>query len=199
MKISVFGTGEVGTAVASKLKSLGHDVALGSRKERHDQQIPVLNHAAAAAHGEWLVNAMHGEDALDVFPKLLLDGKLLIDIGNYRTAIHAPIEETLGESLQRLLPRTRVVKALNFVSAQLMGKPEDLAGHHSVFIAGNDGSARAEVNWLLESFGWKDIIDLGDLSACRAMEQLAPMWIRLNEKFHSVDFNLRVVRAAELD
>lgn len=91
-----------------------------------------------------------------------------------------------------------MVKALNFVSAQLMGKPEDLEGHHSVFIAGNDEEARAEVYKLLESFGWKDIIDLGDLTACRAMEQLAPMWIRLNQKFDSVYFNLAVTRPADL-
>ena len=54
--------------------------------------------------------------------------------------------------------------------------------------------ARAEVRALLEAFGWRDIIDLGDLTACRAMESLAPMWIRLNSQFGHVWFNLAVVR-----
>jgi predicted dinucleotide-binding enzyme len=123
-----------------------------------------------------------------------LSGKLLVDIGNWRSAIDGPIVDTLGESLQRALPRTRVVKAMNFPSAQLMGHPEKLEGTHSIFLAADDAGARAEVRNLLESFGWRDIIDLGDLTACRAMEQLAPMWIRLNEKLGHVWFNLAVIR-----
>jgi 8-hydroxy-5-deazaflavin:NADPH oxidoreductase len=195
MKIAVFGTGEVGTAVAGAFKRLGHDVVFGSRHPGEAKGgIRVLSHKEAAQHGEWIVNAMHGEDALDVLPKLPLEGKLLLDIGNYRAAIDSPITETLGESLQQALPDTRVVKGLNFVSAQLMGTPSDLEGTHSVFIAGNDADARKQVGALLESFGWRDVVDLGDLTACRAMEQLAPMWIRLNAKFDSVYFNLAVVR-----
>lgn len=93
------------------------------------------------------------------------------------------------------MPNTRVVKGLNFVSAQLMGNPQHLDGHHTVFIAGNAADDRVEVATLLQSFGWRDIIDLGDLTACRAMEQLAPMWIRLNKKFGHIYFDLAVVRS----
>ena len=195
MKISVFGTGEVGSAVAGKLKSLGHDVVFGSRHPGDARDgIPVLSHADAAAHGEWVVNALHGEDAMATLVPLDLAGKLLVDIGNWRSAIDSPIMETLGESLQRALPHTRVVKAMNFPSAQLMGHPEKLEGTHSIFLAADDAGARAEVRSLLESFGWRDIIDLGDLTACRAMESLAPMWIRLNDTFGHVWFNFGVVR-----
>ena len=195
MHISVFGTGEVGSAVATKLKSLGHDTVYGSRHPGPDQDgIPVLSHADAAAHGDWLVNALHGEHAMATFAALPVAGKLLIDIGNWQSAVDGPIAETLGESLQRALPDTRVVKAMNFVSAQLMGHPEKLAGTHTNFVAANDPGARAEVTQLLRDFGWLDIIDLGDLAACRAMESLAPMWIRLNERFGHVWFNLAVLR-----
>jgi predicted dinucleotide-binding enzyme len=195
MNISVFGTGEVGTAVAAKLKSLGHDTVFGSRHPGSDRDgIPVLSHADAAAHGDWIVNALHGEDAMATLVPLDLAGKLLIDIGNWRSAIDSPIVDTLGESLQRALPRTRVVKAMNFPSAHLMGHPEKLDGISSIFLAANDAGARAEVKNLLESFGWRDIIDLGDLTACRAMESLAPMWIRLNEKLGHVWFNFGVIR-----
>jgi 8-hydroxy-5-deazaflavin:NADPH oxidoreductase len=195
MKISVFGTGEVGSAVAGKLKALGHDVVFGSRHpgEAHDG-IRVVSHGDAAAHGDWVVNAMHGEDALETFGKLDLVGKLMIDIGNFQAAIDGPITETLGEQLQRALPETRVVKALNFVSAQLMGDPDRLGTPTTMFIAGNHAEDRAEVQNLLESFGWHDIIDLGDLTACRAMEQLAPMWMRLYKTFDHVYFNFAVVR-----
>ena len=152
MTISVFGTGEVGTAVASKLKSLGHDTVFGSRHPGSDRGgIPVLSHADAAAHGNWIVNALHGEDAMAVLVPLDLGGKLLVDIGNWRSAIDSPIVETLGESLQRALPRTRVVKAMNFASAQLMGHPEKLEGINSTFLAAHNAGARAEVRQLLET------------------------------------------------
>lgn len=195
MKIAVLGTGEVGTAMSTRLKDLGHDVVLGSRQP-HDAKngIPVLTHAEAAAHGEWIINAMHGEHAMEVLPSLPLDGKLLMDQGNFQSSIEGPITETLGESLQRALPRTRVVKAMNFVGASLMGHPEKLEGRHTVFVAGNDESARKEVTSLLQSIGWHDILDLGDLTACRAMESMGPLWVRLNKVLDTVRFDIEVVR-----
>ncbi|WP_173087981.1 NAD(P)-binding domain-containing protein [Devosia sp. 1635] len=195
MRIAVFGTGEVGSAVAGKLKSLGHDVVFGSRHPRPDQDgIPVLSHSEAAEHGEWLVNALHGEDAMAILPPLPLAGKLLIDVGNFQSVITGPLTHTLGESLQNALPDTRVVKTLNFVSAQLMGAPERLSAPHTMFIAANDAGARAAVIELLQDFGWRDILDLGDLTACRAMESLASMWIRLYETLGHVYFNIAIVR-----
>jgi predicted dinucleotide-binding enzyme len=195
MRIAVFGTGEVGQAIAQRLLSLGHDVVYGSRKSAEPNKgIRVLSHEQAAAHGEWIVNAMHGEHAMQVFPPLDLAGKLLIDQGNFQSAINKPIVETLGESLQRALPDTRIVKAMNFVSAELMGHPEKLAGKHTVFLAGNHEEDRAEVRNLLESYGWQDILDLGDLTACRAMESMAPLWIRLNKQLDTVLFDIAVVR-----
>jgi len=137
---------------------------------------------------------MHGEDALQTLPGLPLAGKLLLDIGNFQAAADGPLTRTLGESLQSALPGTRVVKALNSVSAQLMGEPHLLETIHTVFIAGNGAEDRSAVAQLLESFGWLDVIDLGDLTACRSMEQLVPMWMRLYEKFGHVYFNLAVVR-----
>ena len=66
---------------------------------------------------------------------------------------------------------------------------------HSVFIAANDDAAKQAVMELLKAFGWQDIIDLGDLGACRAMEQLIPLWMRLEAHFGGPHFNLAVVRA----
>ncbi|MDF2799886.1 MAG: oxidoreductase [Devosia sp.] len=195
MRIAVFGTGEVGSAVAAKLDTLGHDVVYGSRHPRADKDsIPVLSHEDAARHGDWVVNALHGEDAMATLPTLPLAGKLLIDIGNFQSVMSEPLTHTLGESLQQALPDTRVVKTLNFVSAQLMGAPERLPSPHTMFIAANDAGARAEIHQLLQNFGWRDILDLGDLTACRSMEMLAPMWLRLYETLGHVYFNIAVVR-----
>jgi predicted dinucleotide-binding enzyme len=88
MNISVFGTGEVGSAIAAKLKSLGHDTVFGSRHPGGDRDgIPVLSHADAAAHGDWIVNAINGEDAIATLVPLDLAGKLLVVTGDWRSAI----------------------------------------------------------------------------------------------------------------
>jgi predicted dinucleotide-binding enzyme len=86
------------------------------------------------------------------------------------------------------------VKTLNSVSAHLMVDPSHLKGPHQVFIASNDAAAKQAVTGLLKDFGWAEIIDLGDLAACRAMEQLVPLWMQLYKRLGGTNFNLAVVR-----
>lgn len=198
MRIGVLGSGMVGGAIARKLASLGHDVMIGSRRPRDKAAefagINVGTAVEAAAHGEWVVNALPGETALHVLGQCDIDGKILIDIGNYDIAVDQPIPTPLGEAIQAAHPKVRVVKTLNSVSAHLMVDPGNLVDRHSVLIASNDETAKREVTELLRSFGWQDIVDLGDLSACRAMEQLIPLWMRLEARLGGPQFNLAVVR-----
>jgi 8-hydroxy-5-deazaflavin:NADPH oxidoreductase len=197
MKFGVMGTGQVGRTVGEKLQSLGHDVMLGSRDpaQKQDLALKVGTIAEAALHGEWIVNALPGEKAIELLAGCALDGKIFVDIANYDLAVDQPIPTPVGEAIQSAFPSVRLVKALNSVSAHLMVDPAALGKPHSVFIASNDAAAKAEVGRLLESFGWDDIVDLGDLTACRAMEQLIPLWMRLEEKLGGPNFNLAVVRS----
>jgi len=48
---------------------------------------------------------------------------------------------------------------------------------------------------LLREFGWKSIIDMGDISNARATEQLLPIWIRLFGMYGNPTFNFHIVRA----
>lgn len=198
MRIGVLGSGQVGGGIARKLAALGHDVLMGSRsaaeKAADFPGIKLGTATEAAAHGEWVVNALPGETSLHVLGQCDIAGKILIDIGNYDSAVDQPIAIPLGEAIQKAHPDTRVVKTLNSISAHLMVDPANLQQRHSVFIASNDEAAKREVTALLESFGWQDIIDLGDLSACRAMEQLVPLWMSLEKKFGGPQFNLAVIR-----
>jgi predicted dinucleotide-binding enzyme len=202
MKFGVLGTGMVGSALAGKLAQLGHEVMVGSRdpggskaKELADTLgVRVGSYAEAAAHGEWVVNALPGEPGPGYLGQCELDGKILIDISNYDHAVDKPIETPVGEVIQRAFPKARVVKALNSVSAHLMVDPKHLGKPHTVFVAGNDAVAKGEVTDLLRSFGWEDIIDLGDVSAFRAMEQLIPLWMALERVTGGPEFQLAVVR-----
>jgi hypothetical protein len=198
MKIGVLGTGQVGSAIGGKLASLGHEVMLGSRdpaaRAGGSAGLRVGTVTDAAAHGQWVVNALPGEASILMLRDCAIEGKILIDIGNYNSAVDQPIIEPLGQVIQREHPTTRVVKTLNSVSAHLMVDPAKLGRPHSVFIASNDADAKREVTGLLHSFGWQDVVDLGDLSACRAMEQLIPLWMSLEARFGGPQFNLGVVR-----
>lgn len=198
MQIGVLGSGMVGGSIGRKLASLGHDVMIGSRhaadKAREFPGIKLGTAIEAAAHGDWVVNALPGEASLRVLGRCAVEDKILIDIGNYDSAVDKPIEVPLGEAIQTAHPGARVVKTLNSVSAHLMVDPGSLQQRHSVFVASNDEAAKRDVTMLLASFGWRDIIDLGDLSACRAMEQLIPLWMALEKKLDGPHFNLAVVR-----
>lgn len=201
MKIGVLGTGQVGGGIGRKLAALGHQVMLGSRDPKGKGAsfagvagLSVGTLTEAAAFGEWVVNALPGEQSLTVLRTCAIGGKVLIDIANYDTAVDQPIEIPLGQAIQQAFPKVRLVKALNSVSAHLMVDPAALSRPHCVFLASNDHDAKARVADLLRAFGWRDIIDLGDLSACRAMEQLIPLWMRLEATFGGPHFNIAVVR-----
>jgi predicted dinucleotide-binding enzyme len=76
-----------------------------------------------------------------------------------------------------------------------MVNPGQLAGgDHTVFVSGNDESAKATVIELLKSFGWQDIIDLGDISTARGTEMLLPIWVRLFGALQKPMFNFKIVR-----
>jgi 8-hydroxy-5-deazaflavin:NADPH oxidoreductase len=83
--------------------------------------------------------------------------------------------ESLLERLQAQHPSARLVKAFNSVGAHLMVKPKLHGGRPSMFIAGNDAAAKAQVTQLLDAFGW-DAEDMGTAVAARAIEPLAMLW-----------------------
>ena len=104
--------------------------------------------------------------------------------------------DSLGEQIQRAYPNAKVVKTLNTVSAFLMVNPSLVANaDHTMFICGNDASAKTQVTeWLKGWFGWKDVIDLGDITNARGTEQVMPVWIRLLGVLGTGMFNFKVVK-----
>jgi 8-hydroxy-5-deazaflavin:NADPH oxidoreductase len=162
--------------------------------------------ADAAAHGELVVNATPGAasmDALRLAGEANLAGKVLVDIANaldhsqdMPPSLLVANADSLGERIQRAFPAARVVKALNTMSAPLMVDPAQLAGgDHSVFVCGDDPDAKAVVTGLLtEGFGWRDVIDLGDITTARGPELLPPLWLRLWGTLQAPMFNFKVVR-----
>lgn len=86
---------------------------------------------------------------------------------------------------------------MNTALALPLSYPARLAhGTHDLFLCGNDAEAKAQVTELLtNSFGWKQVIDLGDITAARGMEMLLTLWLRLWDTFQTPLFNFKVVHS----
>jgi predicted dinucleotide-binding enzyme len=68
-------------------------------------------------------------------------------------------------------------------------------GEHDVLVSGNDKDAKATVIALLrDDFGWKRVIDLGDITTARGTEAWLLLWTRLYAALGTADFNLAIVR-----
>jgi 8-hydroxy-5-deazaflavin:NADPH oxidoreductase len=87
-----------------------------------------------------------------------------------------------------------VVKALNTMNTYLMVDPKQLAGgDHTVFISGNDAAAKTEAAELFRSFGWSDVVDLGNITTVRGTEMYLPRWARIWGATQNPMFNIKVV------
>ena len=206
MNVGVLGTGMVGERIASKLVSLGHTVTIGSRTADNaaattwargaGSRARAGTFADAAAFGAVLFNCTRGSaslSALRAAGSQNLNGKVLVDVAN----VLPPDEggpRSLGEQIQDAFPAAKVVKTLNTVNCDVMVNPASVAGQHSVFVSGNDAAAKRQTLALLESFGWVDIIDLGDITTARATEAYLPLWVALWRKLGTAAFNVAVVR-----
>ncbi len=79
--------------------------------------------------------------------------------------------------------------------APLMVDPRQLAdGQHDAFVSGDDASAKGIVTELLQSFGWRHVIDLGDITASRATEHDLPLRLRMWGACKTHLFSVHVVK-----
>jgi hypothetical protein len=207
----------VGDALATKLAELGHEVMMGGRSADHKNaqawlakvsrskgKARIGTFADAAKFGETILNCTQGSatlqalkavDGQDLASKVLIDVANPLDFSSGTLALSIVNSDSLGESLQRAYPQTKVVKALNTVNIQVMVNPAIVPGDHDLFICGDDAGAKQQVTALLREFGWRSIIDLGGIINARATEQLMPIWMRLFTMYGSPLFNFKVVKA----
>jgi len=213
-KIAILGTGIVGNTLGTKLVSLGHAVMMGSRTENNEkaeawakQNGTLASHGTfldAAASAEIIFNCTSGQvslEALQLAGRENLQGKILVDLANpldfskgMPPSLTICNTDSLGETIQRQFTDVKVVKTLNTLNCEMMVNPDLLKDPGSLFICGNDADAKAEINSLLRTFGWENIIDLGDISASRGMEQLLPVWVRLMVTLGTNKFNFSIVK-----
>jgi hypothetical protein len=213
MRIGILGTGSVGQTIGSALIQRGHDVKLGARSATNEKAAEWVNHngdrasqgtfADAAAFGHIVFNCTSGKASLDALRAATaehLSGKTLADVANAldfssgTLTLTVANTDSLAEQIQAAFPRTSVVKTLNTMNADVMVNPSLVAGEHDVFVAGNDAAAKTQVCELLRSFGWRNIVDLGDIGAARGLEMYLPLWMRLFGTMKTPHINIHVAR-----
>jgi 8-hydroxy-5-deazaflavin:NADPH oxidoreductase len=222
VNVAVLGTGTVGRTLAAAIAAAGNGVAMGTRdvdallaRDGDDAFAPwaqthpdlvVQTFADAAAGAELIFNATPGTVSLDVVDRAgmaNLAGKVLVDVANpldfsqgFPPSLTVANTDSLAEQIQRAVPDTRVVKALNTVTAAIMVAPDSIGGgDHDLPVCGNDDDAKATVVQVLRDwFGWRSVLDLGDLSAARGMEAYLLLWVRMLGAAGTPLFNTKIVR-----
>lgn len=218
MNIGVLGTGVVGQAIATALTEKGHNVRLGSRtanNEKAAEWVKSSNEYAtqgdfndAASFGDIIFICLNGEHALSVVQSLAADAtthKIIVDVTNpldFSKGMPPSIMEefttgSMAEAIQKILPSSHVVKALNTVNYKLMVNANEVAGgDHNLFICGNNADAKNKVKHLLaDDFHWKEenILDLGDIKNARVTEAIVPFWVTVMQAIGSPLFNFKIV------
>ncbi|MGH7529178.1 MAG: NADPH-dependent F420 reductase, partial [Gemmatimonadales bacterium] len=193
--VGILGTGQVGQSLARGFEKYGHEVRLGSRD-------PARPYADAARFGEIAVLCTRWdgtENALRLAGPDNLAGKVVIDVtnplgaGSSGPALAVGFDDSGGEHVQRWLPGSRVVKALNIINQAYMVDPQFPGGPPDMFIAGNDAAAKRTVTEILRQFGWP-VMDIGGIEGARLLESLAMLWITIGVRRGRWDHAWKLLR-----
>lgn len=192
MKITVVGTGNMGSAFAKQLSSAGHSVRITGRDIEKANvlaaqfaNVSAFPAAEALGDSDVVVLATAYTDAAAALQSLGdLTGKVVIDITNPLSADYMSL--TIGhvtsasEEIAKAVPQAQVVKAFNTLFAQVLADgptfSDDQRG--SVFVASDSERAKQTATALAHSLGWSTV-NAGGLINARYLEPLAGLNIYL--------------------
>ncbi|MBW4662490.1 MAG: NAD(P)-binding domain-containing protein [Drouetiella hepatica Uher 2000/2452] len=191
MKIGIIGSGNMGRSLGILWAEQGHEVFFGARTTEKGQEVATNaghktqggSNDAAAAFGAVLLYTVRGVNPAKVFSSVsVLDDKVLIDCNNQEIPEnfeYPAIARSLAETLAAEVPKARVVKAFNTMAQELFElAPDPLKNYKvSVFVAGDDESAKQTVMQLANEIGFQ-AIDCGKLRHARLIESAGDL-IRL--------------------
>lgn len=198
MKISILGTGNVAQAIINGLINEKYNVIVGSRnfekgsenieklKQVH-KTLSIVSYQEAVALSEIILLSIPGFALIETIKDIGIknfEGKILWDITNAFSSeaptngviklISSP-EESLSESVQKLLPLSHVVKGMNTIGAHLMYQPS-LKENGTAFIAGNNEEVKNTISTIIKSLGW-NTYDAGKLESSRALEYMGQLYV----------------------
>src|SRR6186997_1060961 len=157
MQIAILGTSAVGPALGKAFRTVGHDVTIGTRdpeltrtrEQWADLDLPLAAYQDLDA--DVFINATSGSGSLAALQAVgeALSGKVVIDASNaldhsqgFPPSLFVSNTDSLAEQLQRALPEARLVKMFNTMANEVMINPRGLGEDSTIFVAGNDATAR---------------------------------------------------------
>ena len=191
MKVTVIGTGNMGSAFVKQLAKAGHHVRVTGRDLAKAQAlatgvatVTVAPPATALADSDVIIVATGYADAVPALRALGdLRGKVVVDISNPLTADYMGL--TLGhstsaaEEIAAAIPGAHVVKAFNTIFAPVLAAGASVDGQQvPVFVAADSAPAKDAARQLAQSLGFA-VIDAGGLKNARYLEPLAGLNIFL--------------------
>jgi 8-hydroxy-5-deazaflavin:NADPH oxidoreductase len=210
-KVGILGSGDVAKRLGRGLATHGFDVKLGSRDRRKldawtkevGGKASAGSFAEAAAHGEIVILALHGdavESVLDTVGAKSFHGKVVLDATNPLDFSQGPapgllfgLTDSLGERVQRKLPSAKVVKCFNTVSSLKMADPKFAHAPMRMWICGNDAEAKRTAEGILKELGWAGALDVGGIDGARWLEAIVPLWMRAGQVLGTWDHMLQPV------
>lgn len=200
MKIGILGSGDVGQALGRGFLELGHEVKIGTRNipneklnlwlESNNKNATIGTFEDTTFFGEIIIIAIKGsavENAIKMANPNNFANKMVIDVSNPiefskegKFSLFIGGKDSLGELIQRSLPKSKIVKCWNIVPNFLMIHPNLANQKPTMIICGNDQSSKSKMVNLLEQFGWNDIIDIGEIDGSRYLESLTGLWVRVS-------------------
>src|SRR5512137_2123250 len=138
MKVTLIGSGNMGSALAVRISKAGHALVITGRNADKAKELGRATGAAfkdtAAADGaDVVVLATAFSDAVAALRSAGdLNGKVIVDITNPLTADYMGLtighSTSAAEEIQKAFPGAKVVKAFNTVFAQVVAGGAKLAG-----------------------------------------------------------------------
>ncbi len=206
MRISVIGTGAVGSVLGTRWAKLGHQIVFGSRSPASNRVQELVTQAGpnatattldqAATDAEIVVLATWHKAVEGVIAQLGdLHGKIIIDPNNPlnhdASGLTMGTTTSAGEEIARLIPDAPVVKAFNMTGARSnMADPIYGDQKLSMFICGDDQAAKTVVAGLVTELDFEPV-DCGPMTSARYLEPMAVLWITLTRKMErDVGFRL---------
>jgi len=210
MKIGILGAGNIGGGLARAWAAAGHQVMVsGSRDPAKLAAVAsAAGHGAltgsleqAAAFGEVVLLALLWPQVPETLAAVapLLQGKVLIDASNPLTPdfVHLAIghSDSGGETVARMLPGVKVVKAYNSVGANIIGSADKRFGGvaPTLFFCGDDAAAKQVVAGLIADSGFEPF-DVGGISTSRFLEPLEQLWVEILKSGIQQEFILSLLR-----
>jgi len=191
MKISILGTGKMGSAVGRQLAKCGYQVIFGSRdptasmdKFSGINNISIKNYSEAALSANVVVAAVPWSFALDLLKCLedQLKGKVIVDLTNPLSADISRLvvggNDSAAEQIASLLPESHVVKAFNTITADNFPTPNLCGEAAQIFYCSDSEDAKEVARALITAAGYEQK-NCGALSNARYIEAIAMLWLQL--------------------